>query len=103
MDELKKQFSEQVYELSFKGQMLGFTNALWTAFELLDHEVVDDKIVSKVKMLDGNKPNDLLAAVLPHVEILGITEVIPSMNDIFIKAVEPSSANVSADKDKEDV
>jgi len=100
VNELKQQFSEQVYEFSFKGQLLGFTNALWTAFELLGHEVVGDKIVAKVKMLDRNKPNDLLAAVLPHVEILGMTEMIPSMHDIFIKAVEGTPEEASTTDEK---
>lgn len=88
--QLKKDFSESVYELRFKGQMLGFTNALWTGFELLDHEQEGEHILAKVKMLDGHKPNDLLRVVMPHVEIMGLGEVVPSMHDIFIKAVDTS-------------
>lgn len=93
VDDLKKQFSEQVYEISFRGQMLGFTNALWTAFELVSYESVEDRTIARVKMLDGHKPNDLLRVALPHVEIMELTEVIPSMNDIFIKAVEEPEAS----------
>ena len=103
VEDLKKQFSEQVYELGFRGQMLGFTNALWTGFELLGHEVVDDRTIARIKMLDGHKPNDLLGAILPHVEVLEMTEVVPSMNDIFIKAVEaPEADPVEIESDEED-
>ena len=103
--DLKKQFSEQVYKISFRGQMLGFTNALWTAFELLGHEVEEDRTIARVKMLDGHKPNDLLRVALPHIEILELTEVVPSMHDIFIKAVEgpeTSEENKVVANNKED-
>lgn len=85
--ELKQRFSQQDYELRFKGQMLGFTNALWTGFELLHHEQEGDHILAHIRMLDGHRPNDFLQVVMPHVEVLGLREMVPSMNDIFIKAV----------------
>ena len=69
--------------------MIGFTNALWTGCELLEsQEVKKDQHIATVKLLQHKSPNDVLQSILPHVEILGLKEIIPSMNEIFIKQVE---------------
>ncbi|NND94876.1 MAG: ABC transporter ATP-binding protein [Flavobacteriales bacterium] len=87
--EVKERFKEHVYDVFFKGQMLGFTNALWTGFELIEREdLAEKKMRARIRLLGDNKVNDLLTAVMSHAEINEITEVIPSMNDIFIKVVE---------------
>ncbi|MFK7757535.1 MAG: ABC transporter ATP-binding protein [Flavobacteriales bacterium] len=87
--DVKNQFKSNTYEISFKGNMIGFTNALWTNFELLEKEGKDDHHTCKIKILNENmKLNDLLQAVLPEVEVNSVREIIPSMNDIFIQVVE---------------
>jgi ABC-2 type transport system ATP-binding protein len=87
--DVKNRFKENVYDIYFKGEFLGFTNALWTGFELLDKEGIEDGLTrARVRMLEGNKVNDLLTAVIPHVQVNQLREVIPSMNDIFIRTVK---------------
>jgi len=75
-------------EKLFRGNLVGFINALWAGAELLDKKSDDDVHSVTVKMLRQNKPNDLLQAVLNHAEILSFQEIVPSMNDIFISVVE---------------
>ena len=88
LTDVKKQFSADTYAIQFKGVMLAFANALWTGYELLDKEQLDDSTaIAYIKMKNGNKVNDLLKAVMPSVEVEEIHKVVPSMNDIFIKAV----------------
>ena len=88
LEDVKSQFDSDIYAIQFKGVMMAFANALWTGFELIDKEQLDDNTaIAYIKMKNGNKINDLLKAVLPSVEIEAIHKVIPSMNDIFIKAV----------------
>lgn len=86
--EIRNNFKEDVYQIQFKGNKIAFTNAMWTGAELL-HSFEDDGITTaKIKLLNNNKTNDLLQAVLPHNEIIGLEEIIPSMNEIFIKKVQ---------------
>ena len=86
--EIRKQFRSHTYEIQYVGNRIGFTNALWTGFELLDLKEEEGHSVAKVKMLtDSISVNDLLSLIMPHVQILGLQEIIPSMNDIFIKQV----------------
>jgi ABC-2 type transport system ATP-binding protein len=86
--EIRKNYKSNIYHITFKGNLMGFTNALWSGAELLDKKSDDDVHSVTVKLLRQNKPNDLLQAVLNHAEILSFQEVVPSMNDIFISVVE---------------
>jgi ABC-2 type transport system ATP-binding protein len=86
--EIKKTYRSNIYNVSFKGNLMGFTNALWAGAEILTKKTEDEIHTLTIKLLRQNKPNDLLQAVLNHSEILSFNEIIPSMNDIFISVVE---------------
>ncbi len=88
--DIRKQFRSNTYEVIYQGNKIGFTNALWTGFELIDLKVDNEANVARVKMLNGHSTNELLSNILPHVEVLGLREVIPDMNDIFIQQVNKS-------------
>lgn len=85
--EIRKQHKSNIYELTFKGNMIGFTNAMWAGAELIQHTTDEDLNMVRVK-LKGKTSNDLLQAILPAVEIHSFKEIIPSMNDIFISKVK---------------
>lgn len=96
--DIRKTFKSNTYRISFKGNLMGFTNALWTGAELLDKGKEDDSLNwAIVKLLGNTTPNQLLESVLPVCELHGFSEVIPSMNDIFISKVN-SENNVSGSK-----
>ncbi len=87
MNAVKEKYRSYTYELKFKGNVIGFTNALWTGFELLESSENEGTNTAKVRLLHNNTLNNLLETVLPHVAIESVHEIIPSMNDIFISAV----------------
>lgn len=86
--QVRNQFKEGVYDLSFSGEMIALTNALWTQFELISHHGNRELHTARVKLLRDARVNDLLAAAIPVVDIKSVNEVVPGMNDIFIKVVE---------------
>ncbi len=86
--QIQEDFKEGVYELKFKGNMIAFTNALWTNCELLEHKEGGAYNTARVRLKEGRSPNAFLQGILPEVEVFGLTEVVPSMNDIFIRQVE---------------
>ncbi len=88
--EIRKTFRSNTYEVSYKGNRIGFTNALWTGFELLDLKEDHEVNTAYVRMLNGTTTNQLLNAILPHVEVYGLKEIIPDMNTIFIEQVNKS-------------
>ncbi len=85
--EIRKRYRTHTYTVSFKGSMIAFANTLWAGGEILTKHTEDDINHVTVKLNGGNKPNDLLGAVLPIAEIISFNEIIPSMNDIFIQTV----------------
>jgi len=91
-DELKtirKNFSTNSYKITFKGNIIAFTNALWAGYELVSQEKLDNEHhCVHLRMLNNNTVNNLLNTVLPHVKIQEIVEIKPGMEDVFIKAIE---------------
>lgn len=95
MKDIKNDFKTHEYEVQFKGGMMKFTNALWTGAELLSQtEIEKDLFSARIKLLNNSTTNDLLSNILPHVEVQGLREVLPSMNDIFIQAVSNPTTNL---------
>ncbi len=90
--DVRKQFRSNMYEIRYHGNRISFTNALWAGFELIDLKEDADHNMARVQMLNNHSPNDLLNVLLPHVSILGLNEVVPSINDIFIKVINDSKA-----------
>lgn len=94
--QIKEDFKEGVYNVSFKGNMIAFTNALGAYCELLDSDEKEGKHTAKIKLGHGIKTNDLLKVLVNNVEVTGLEELIPSMNDIFIKQVGETTIKAEA-------
>lgn len=88
LSKVKEQFRSHTYAIQFKGMIFGFANALFANFALEHSEQIDEnRAVAHVKLLKGNSLNDLLRTVMQVVEVESVNEIVPSMNDIFIQAV----------------
>jgi len=86
--DIKKRYRSYTYEVEFGGNMIAFANALWSGYELVEKEAIDDKnFRAKIKLLGNNTLNNLLQTLIPAVEIHAVHELVPNMNDIFIKVV----------------
>jgi ABC-2 type transport system ATP-binding protein len=85
--EIRKTYRTNTFRISFKGNIMGFTNALWAGAEILDKHTEDEVHTVTIKLLNNLTSSQMLQAVLPLCEIVSFTEIIPSMNDIFIRKV----------------
>ena len=89
--EIRKQFRSNRFKISFSGQVLGFTNALWTAAEIVKREQEDDVYHFELKAAPGVSGSQLLKLVLPVCDVHAFNEIVPSMNEIFISQVSNGS------------
>ncbi|HIA11939.1 MAG TPA: ATP-binding cassette domain-containing protein [Candidatus Marinimicrobia bacterium] len=91
MQDIKKSFRTNTYELTFKGSVDAFSRHL-NGNELIDKVESNGSTRATVKLggSDGSL-NKLLEGLLPVVEIEACNEVIPQMREIFIRAVGGSS------------
>jgi len=85
--DIRKMYRTNTFKISFKGNALGFTNALWTGGEVLEKTTEDEIHTFIVKLAPNFSSSNFLQTVLPTCEILSFNELIPSMNDIFIRKV----------------
>ncbi len=86
--EIRKAYKSNTFKIAFTGNAIGFTNALWTGAEVLEKESDGEQHTFIIRLLNNVSSSQLLQAVLPVCEITSFTELIPSMNDIFIKKVQ---------------
>jgi ABC-2 type transport system ATP-binding protein len=85
---LREQHNQGEYTVRFKGNMIGFVNALWTDFELLGHEEIgDNRFMAKLKMRGASQMNHLINALVGKVELELIEKKLPSMQEVFIDII----------------
>lgn len=89
--DIQNDFKEDVYDITFKGNMIAFTNALWTGCKLISSQKDDEYQYATIKLLEHESPNQVLRTITGHVEVYGLKEIIPSMNEIFIRQVETTN------------
>lgn len=88
IQDLREDQKEGIFAVQFQGNMIAFANALWTGYEIVDKKILaNDRFVVYLKMRGENEFNDLLATLIPHVKIEKAEEILPSMEDVFIKEV----------------
>lgn len=93
--DIRKNFKSEKYEIEYKGNAIAFANGLWAGYELLSHEPHGDLMKAVVRLGEGRTTNELLASLLPNVEIHSFSELVPGMNDIFISLVQESNQHQS--------
>lgn len=85
--EIKNKYKTNTYSLIHEGLHGSILPYLPAGAELISHEPEDHGLRSVIKLVKGHNPNELLTSLLPHVTITGMSEIIPTMNDIFIQTV----------------
>lgn len=87
IDEIRNRYKSNIYEISFHGEIEKLEKTLNAHYELVEKLKVNGKNAVRIKLLHQTNENELLSLIIPTVEILSFNEVMPSMNDIFIKVV----------------
>ncbi|MGB0882854.1 MAG: ABC transporter ATP-binding protein [Vicingaceae bacterium] len=86
--DIKEAYKSNIFEIVFVGNMIAFSNALWTAFQILEKKQVDNRIHVKIKATKASDVNQLLQVIVNDVQVISVHELTPSMNDIFIQKVQ---------------
>jgi len=102
VEEIKNKYKNNVFNIRFKGNMIAFTNALWTHFELINTGKEPSGIsFAKVRATGNQSLNDLLLAIARDAQIVSITEDVPTMREIFIQTVKQLEPNQENNSDNE--
>jgi ABC-2 type transport system ATP-binding protein len=90
-DEIRERYKSNIFEVKYKGSFNVVNKVLNNQFKILNH--IENNHINQITIeyLHGKSNNDLIQALIPVSEILSFEEKIPSMNDVFIRAVEESN------------
>ena len=84
---IKNQFKENLFQVQFQSaNPVDLAGLLTENFDIQSIENNEDEYTALIK-IQANTQNDLLNALIPHVNIKSFQEIFPSMNDIFISQV----------------
>ena len=90
VDELRHRFGENVFEVVYSGQKESFEREMSPLAETLGTvEVADTPYLStRIRLKESATVRESISKANDAVELRSFREVMPSMNDIFIRAVE---------------
>jgi len=89
MKEVKNQFKTNQYQIIFDGDINGFELSLRHQYKIIENKKDEEKTYLTLQILDANvSTNDLIQSLVSVGKIVSFNEIIPSMNDIFIRVVE---------------
>lgn len=90
-NEIRQKYKGNIFEVKYKGDFAQVSQTLGNQFKILKHSESKLENELTVEHINGDSNNELIKALIPVSEICSFEEVIPSMNDVFIKAVEESN------------
>jgi ABC-2 type transport system ATP-binding protein len=86
---LQKAHKQDIFSVTFKGNMIAFANALWVGYEIVEKfDKGQDVFEVHLKTRRENTFNDLLQTLIAHVEIIAATELLPSMEKVFLAELQ---------------
>ncbi|MCC9138090.1 ABC transporter ATP-binding protein [Pontibacter silvestris] len=82
--EVRDTYRTDTFQVIGNGQLL----ILSPDFQVLEQHENHGVFRANIKLLNGAKPNDLLRYLIERVELHSFIELVPSINDIFIRKVK---------------
>lgn len=86
--EVKERFKTNTWRIAFSGMGMDLGIALWAQFELIKTFQLEGSQYADIRIPENLKLNDLLSALIPHIDLHEVHEIIPSMEEIFIQSVQ---------------
>jgi len=88
IDEIKQRFKTNLVECQYQGDFNKVNALLAGKMEVMEHRENHTSHYLKGELINSLKNNDFMKMLLPEVTVTSFNEVIPSMDDIFIRVVE---------------
>ncbi len=90
VDEIKQQFKTNLFECHYIGNADMVKDLVDGKITVIEHKENHSSNYLKGELISGDS-NDFIKLLLPKVVITSFSEVIPSMDDIFIRVVESNN------------
>ena len=87
VSEIKESYKKNIFEIVYRNLGNSVSKNLPESFVLIDEENGGEMMKSRIKIPNSETPNRLLQLAIADVEVHGFSEILPTMNDIFISKV----------------
>jgi ABC-2 type transport system ATP-binding protein len=88
VDEIRRNYGDNVFEVTLNTVAPAAASWLSPDYRVLESKQENGRQKMNIQSLAGQPANHLLQLLMPHAEIIEFRELIPTMNDIFIKVVK---------------
>ena len=99
-NEIRQRYKSNIFEITYKGNFEQVAGLLQHNFKIVSHTEQNPENTLRVQYVNGGANNRLIQTILPAAEIVSFREIIPGMNDVFIKAVQESNNNNESAKNE---
>jgi ABC-2 type transport system ATP-binding protein len=89
--EIKRTYRSNTYRIIYDNPAHPLPEILDHQFEITDQPDEGDYRVSDINLPFDKDPNYLLSKLIPHTTLHGFSEMLPTMNEIFISKVNEYS------------
>ena len=88
---IREKYKSNIFDVAYKGDFTKIEEALAHKYSILSHDESGRTNSLKIQFLNGSSSGSLIKDLVDHVEITAFNELIPSMNEVFIKVVKQNS------------
>lgn len=93
--QIKQDFKLHQFECSYQGEFANIDRLASDKFRILEHVENPEHKYFKVELHNDYTNNEFLSQLMQEVTIRSFNEVIPSMDDIFIRVVQNDASNLN--------
>jgi len=88
---IREQYKSNIFDVVYRGEFAKIEPQLGQKYSILAHDETGRNSSLKIQFLNGSSSGSLIKDLVEHVEIVSFNELIPSMNEVFIKVVKQNS------------
>jgi ABC-2 type transport system ATP-binding protein len=93
--DIKNQYKKNTFELEFEGdsdKLKGKLDGKFTLSEIV--RINDERLKAYIQLADSGIGNDLLKLAIGSVKVKSFREVLPTMNEVFIRSVSENKKHI---------
>ncbi len=88
---IREAYKSNIFDVAYKGDYNKIEHEFNQKYSILSHDETGRTNTLKIQFLNGSNSGTLIKDLVEHVEIVSFNELIPSMNEVFIKVVKQNS------------
>jgi len=88
---IREKYKSNIFDVCYKGDFAKIEQQFANKYSILAHDETGRTNSLKIQFLNGSSSGSLIKDLVDHVEIVSFNELIPSMNEVFIKVVKQNA------------